>query len=243
MTTTESILEIATPTGSMRSLVCQPAEAGKYPGVVLFSEIFQITGALQRTGAFLAGHGYVVVVPEIYHEMVPSGTVIPYNEPEKGQALKGGKEVASYDADARAALDFLKSHEACNGRLGVMGLCTGGHLAFRAAMNPEVLAAACLYATDMHKGTLGKGANADTLARAGEVKGEVLHIWGRQDPNIPFEGRSLIRARLEEEGVRYQWLEVNANHAFFRDEGPRRDPALIRLCYEFIFELFGRRLG
>ena len=245
MTVTESTVELSTPTGPMRSMVYQPAEQGKYPGLILFSEIFQITAPIERTGAYLAGHGYVVVVPEIYHELEPMGTVLPYDQAggERGNARKTGKELSSYDSDARAALDFLKSNAACTGRLGVMGICTGGHLAFRAAMNPDVLAAVCFYATDIHSHGLGKGMNDNSLARAGEIRGELLHIWGRQDPHVPLAGRNLIHARLEEVGAHFQWIEVNGQHAFLRDEGPRYDPALARLCYGFVFELFHRRLA
>jgi len=67
--------------------------------------------------------------------------------PTAGNALKTTKTVAAYDADARAVLDFLKTNAHCTGALGVMGICIGGHLAFRAAMNPDVLAATCFYAT------------------------------------------------------------------------------------------------
>jgi carboxymethylenebutenolidase len=245
MTITETAVEIATPTGPMRAMVFRPAEDRKYPGLVLFSEIFQITGPIHRTGAWLAGHGYLVVVPEIYHELEPAGTVLAYDQAgaDVGNADKIRKELSSYDADARAALDYLKGHEFCTGKLGVMGICIGGHLAFRAAMNPDVLAAACFYATDIHKGGLGRGMNDNSLQRAGEIKGELLHIWGRQDPHVPLEGRNLIHARLEEVGARFQWIEVNAQHAFLRDEGARYDPALARLCYGFVLELFHRRLA
>ena len=43
--------------------------------------------------------------------------------------------------------------------------------------------------------------------------------------------------------MNFQWIELNAQHAFLRDEGPRYDPALSRLCFNFVFELFNRRLG
>jgi carboxymethylenebutenolidase len=245
MTVTEAVIELATPTGPMRAVMFRPGEEGKYPGLVLFSEIFQITAPVRRTAAYLAGHGYLVVVPEIYHELEPAGTVLPYDQAgaDTGNAHKTTKDLSSYDSDARAALDYVKSNEACSGRLGVMGMCIGGHLAFRAAMNPDVLAAVCFYATDIHRHGLGKGMNDNSLQRAGEIRGELLHIWGRQDPHIPLEGRNLVHARLEEVGVRYQWIEVNGQHAFLRDEGPRHDPALARLCYEFVFELLHRTLA
>jgi carboxymethylenebutenolidase len=244
MTISESIVEIPTPTGGMRARVYRPADERPYPGLILFSEIFQLTGPINRTAAYLAGHGYLVVAPEIYHELVPEGTVIPYDQAggERGNALKVAKELSSYDGDARAVIDYLKGHGACTGRIGVMGICTGGHLAFRAAMNPEVLAAASFYATDIHSRTMGLGKNDDSLARAGEIHGELLMIWGRQDPHVPLEGRTLIHARLEEVGAKYQWIEVNGQHAFLRDEGLRYDPSLARCCYEFVFDLFHRAL-
>lgn len=245
MTITENAVQIATPTGPMRMRVFNPAEPRKYPGLLLYSEIFQITRPVARTAAYLAGHGYVVAVPEIYHELVPAGTVLDYDQAggEEGNRLKTAKEVSSYDADSRAALDYLKSHEACTGRLGVMGICTGGHVAFRAAMNPDVLAAVSFYGTDIHSHGLGRGSKDNSIERAGDIRGELLMFWGRQDPHVPLEGRRLIHARLDEVGATYQWIEVNGQHAFMRDEGPRYDPALAHRCYEFVFELFHRRLS
>jgi carboxymethylenebutenolidase len=123
-----------------------------------------------------------------------------------------------------------------------MGVCLGGHLAYRAALDPSVLAAACFYATDIHTGTLGAGKADDSLARMADLKAETLFVWGRQDPHVPFAGRQAIRERLEEVGARYEWHEVNAAHAFLRDEGPRYDPALFLLSVGWALALFQRTL-
>lgn len=239
------VSEISTSNGSMRTNIFRPAAEGKYPGVVLFSEIFQVTGPIRRTAAMIAGQGYLVAIPEVYHELEPPGTVLSYDQAgaDKGNFDKYEKTLASYDEDARAALEHLEGRSDCSGRLGVIGICLGGHLAFRAAMNPNVRAAACFYATDIHSGSLGKGKKDDSLARAGEIKGELLHIWGRQDPHVPLEGRNLIKARLEEVNANFSWHEVNGAHAFMRDEGYRYDPALAYHCYGLVFELFHRQLA
>jgi len=238
-------VDLETPTGSMRTHIFRPAAPGKYPGILMFSEIFQITGPIRRSAAMLAGHGFVVACPEIYHELEPAGTVLAYDEAgtTRGNAYKTTKAVSAYDSDARAVLDYLKTHDNCTGRLGALGICIGGHLAFRAAMNRDVLATTCFYATDIHKKGLGLGMNDNSLDRAGEIKGELLHIWGRQDPHIPLEGRNLVKARLEEVGAKFTWHEVNGQHAFMRDEGPRYDPALVLQCWALVLELFHRRLG
>lgn len=237
--------DITTPTGPMRTYVLRPVAPGRYPGILFFSEIYQVTAPVRRAAAMLAGHGFVVAVPEVYHELEPLGKVLAYNpaDTEEGNQHKYAKPVAAYDSDARAALDHLKTLPYCTGVFGTMGICLGGHLAFRAAMQPDVRAAVCCYATDIHSHTLGAGQHDDSLDRAADIHGEMLFIWGRQDPHIPQEGRALIYRTLTEAGVHFTWHEFNAAHAFLRDEGPRYDPALAHLCYALIGELLTRKLG
>jgi carboxymethylenebutenolidase len=237
--------DLQTPTGPMRTCIFRPAAAGRYPGILLYSEIFQITGPIRRTAAQLAGHGFVVAVPEIYHEFEPAGTVLAYDQAgaDRGNLLKTTKELAGYDDDARAVLEFLKLHPSCTGKLGVMGICIGGHLAFRAAMNPVVLAGVCFYATDIHKRGLGKGMCDNTLDRIKEIRGEMLMIWGRQDPHVPREGRALVYNAMADAGLHFTWHEFNGQHAFLRDEGPRYDPELAFQCLGLALQLFKRKLG
>ncbi len=231
--------------GVMRTHVFRPAGGDRFPGVILYSEIYQVTDPIRRLAAFIAGHGFVVAVPEVYHEYEAPGTVLRYDPAgtDRGNALKFAKPVAAFDADARHAIDFLTTHPACSGRIGVAGVCLGGHLAYRAALDPRVSAAACFYPTDIHSGSLGEGRADDSLARMDELAAETLFIWGRQDPHVPFAGREAIRARLEQVGARYEWHEVNAQHAFLRDEGPRYDPALFVQATGWMLALFQRVLG
>ena len=240
----EDVVDLATPTGPMRTYLLHPVAPGHYPGILFYSEIYQVTGPVRRTAAMLAGQGFVVSVPEVYHELEPLGTVLAYDAPdtERGNTHKYAKTVAAYDSDARAAFDHLKTLPYCTGKLGTMGICLGGHLAFRAAMQPDVQAGACLYATDIHTHSLGQGGD-DSLERAAALRSELLLIWGRQDPHIPAEGRALIYQTLTNARVNFTWHEFNAAHAFMRDEGPRYDPALAHLCYTMIFELFKRKLN
>lgn len=240
----DASVDLETPSGPMRTYVYRPVARGRYPGLLLFSEIFQRTGPIKRTAALMAGHGFVVAVPEIFHELEAPGAELAYDQAgaDRGNQDKVGKPIGAYDADARAVIRFLAAHPACTGKLGSMGICIGGHLSFRAAMNPEILAGACYYATDIHKGSLGKGGD-DSLSRAGEIKGELLMLWGRQDPHVPAEGRAKIWQRLSDAGVTFTWHEFNGAHAFLRDEGPRYDPALAIASLRLVIDLFKRKLG
>ena len=240
----DETIDVPTPTGPMRCHVVRPAVPGRYPGVVFFSEIYQVTGPIRRLAATVAGHGYLVAVPEVYHEHEAPGTALGYDQAgtDRGNALKFAKPVADFDADAAAVIGALAHHPACTGRLATLGVCLGGHLAYRAALDPRVSAAACFYPTDIHSGTLGAGRADDSLARMAEQKAEALFVFGRQDPHVPFAGRQAIRARLEEAGATYAWHEVNAAHAFLRDEGPRYDPALAVQALGWMLGLFDRVL-
>jgi carboxymethylenebutenolidase len=239
------LVELPTPLGPMRTHVFRPTAPGRYPGIVFYSEIFQVTGPIRRTAVLLAGQGFIVAVPEIYHEFEPAGAVFAYDQAgsDRGNELKTRKTLDSYDADAAAVVDHLLQRSDCTGTIGAMGICIGGHLAFRAALDPRVLGTVCFYATDLHTATLAAGKQDDSLARADDIKGELLMVWGRQDPHVPLEGRVKIQARLNEAGTRLSWFEVNGAHAFLRDEGPRYDPDLAHSMMGLVFGFFHRRLG
>jgi carboxymethylenebutenolidase len=241
----EEIVELKTLAGSMRVYVYRPVAPGKYPGLTLFSEIFQQTGPIKRTAMFFAGHGYIVAVPEIFHELETPGAVLAYDQAgaDRGNLDKITKKVESYDADARAVIDYLLNHPSCTQKIGSIGICIGGHLSFRCAMNREVRAGVCFYATDIHKRGLGFGKNDNSLDRISEIKGEMLMIWGKQDPHIPPEGRALIYQEMTNAGIKFTWHEFNGQHAFMRDEGARYDPELATICYKLALDLFHRRLG
>lgn len=68
--------DLPTPTGLMRTTVYRPQADGQFPAIVFYSEIFQQTAPIARSAALLASHGFVVLVPEVFHELNPIGTVL-----------------------------------------------------------------------------------------------------------------------------------------------------------------------
>lgn len=236
--------DIQTATGTMRTTVFRPVDEGNYPAIIFYSEIFQQTSPITRSAQIMAGHGFVVLVPEIFHELNPIGTVLAYDDAgkDKGNADKFNKPLEDHDSDTVAMIEYLQKQDFYSGRVGSMGVCIGGHLAFRAALNPALHAAFCLYPTDIHSNTLPCADNNDSLTRSADIQGELVMIFGKQDPHVPGEGRDLIRQHLQNCNLNFSWHEVNAQHAFMRDEGERYDAALALQCYQMAVELFQRRL-
>jgi carboxymethylenebutenolidase len=238
------VVDLPTPTGVMRTYVHRPAHSNKVPAILFYSEIFQQTGPIERSARFMAGQGYAVLVPEVFHELNPIGTVLGYDDAgrDKGNADKAAKDAQGYDTDNRAMIEWLNTQSWYNGNLGAMGYCIGGHLAFRAALQPEVKATACFYATDLHGNNIPNKPNQHSMDRLADIKGELMMIWGKQDNHIPTAGRALVYQKLTEANITFTWHEFNGQHAFMRDEGERYDPQLQLIGYQLAIQMFGRTL-
>ncbi|MFY9558373.1 MAG: dienelactone hydrolase family protein [Blastocatellia bacterium] len=243
MILTTEYVNIAVDGNPMRTLIAAPKPQGKYPGVLFYSDIFQLTGPMVRATTRLAGYGFVVAAPEIYHRIEPAGSVIPFDDEGRTRGLAGAARtpVADFDADCRAVLNYLAQHpNVAKGKLGAGGFCIGGHLAFRAALQADVLATVCFYGTGIHNGKLGMDEDAGSLERAAEIRGELLMVFGNQDPHIPEEGREKIRTALNRAGTKYSITLYPAEHAFMRDEGPRYDPEVTDQAWAEMIEFFRR---
>ena len=232
----------------MRIVVSAPRGKGRHPGVLLYSEIFQLTGPIRRSMDRLAGHGFVVAAPEIYHRIEPPGLVIPYDDAGRmrGQDDAARTTLAEFDASRKAALDWLDGQpDVSAGHLGAMGFCIGGHLAFRAALDPRVLAAVCCYPTGLHDGRLGKDRDARSLQHADEIAGRLLVVFGEADPHIPEEGRWKVAEALHAGtgSVRHRVALYPGEHAFMRDEGPRYDSDACDAVWREAIDLFRSALA
>ena len=227
----------------MRTFVAAPHADGQYPGIWCYSDIFQLTPPLLRFCVRLAGYGFVAAAPEIYRRIEPPGTAIPFDDAGRDRGLADARKtpVAHFDADCRSGLDWLSKHpKVAPGTIGVVGFCIGGHLAFRAAFQPDVRATVCYYGTGINDGKLGQDADSGSLDRAGDIRGELLMIFGTRDPHVPEEGRAIIDRALQASGVHYRTLLYPAEHAFTRDEGPRFDPEATDQAFAETVGLFRR---
>ncbi|PRP80983.1 carboxymethylenebutenolidase [Planoprotostelium fungivorum] len=221
-------------------------DRGRFPGVVVFSEIYQVTGPVARFARQIASNGFICAAPSSFHEFEPSDP-LPYDNDgtDRGNRYKIEKELAAYDEDAKLTIDTLLSLPTCTGRIGATGMCLGGHLAFRAAFDRRVHAACCYFATDIHSHTLGRGKKDDSLDRVSDIRGELVMIFGKQDTHVPAAGRDQIRKALHDAGVTFSWFEpAHAQHAFIRDElsKGRYDAALSGVCWTMMMEVFHRTI-
>ena len=232
------------PGYKIRSVLLSPVGAGPWPGVLLYTDIFQLTDSTLRTARRLASAGFVVCVPEIYPGGELAGVALEFDDAGKRAGLAGAAATTTgqFDADRVAVLDFLEQR-ADTTTLFTTGFCIGGHLAFRAAFDPRIAATVCFYPTGLHNGALGADADAGSLAEAARIHGRLMIVFGSQDPHVPADARLTIVSALYAAGLDDLELHVYAGgeHAFMRDVGARHDPALTDLALtEAVSFLTGR---
>ncbi|GID26255.1 dienelactone hydrolase family protein [Paractinoplanes brasiliensis] len=212
----------------IRAKVLAPVGGGNWPGLLLYSDIFQLTESTLRTCRRLAAYGLIVCVPEIYPRGELAGVALEFDDAGKRAGLAGAASMttAEFDEDRVSVLDHLAGRPDVT-TVHAAGYCLGGHLAFRAAFDDRVASTVCFYPTGLHNGALGAD-QADSLSRAAGITGQLMIIFGSRDPHVPAAARAQIVSALYEAGHEDLELHVYAGgeHAFMRDAGPRYDPEL-----------------
>ncbi|GLY06814.1 dienelactone hydrolase family protein [Actinoplanes sp. NBRC 101535] len=229
----ENEIKVPSPAGDIRTVVIRPVGDEAYPGLLLYTDIFQLTESTLRTARRLAAEGFVVVAPEIYPHGPLAGVALEFDDAGKQAGLDGAAATTSaqFDVDRVAVIDAMQARTDIT-QIFVTGFCIGGHLAFRAGFDPRVEATVCFYPTGLQNGKLGADPDAGSLGRAADINGRLMVVFGTQDPHVPADARLQILTALYAAG--HDDLELHlyqgGEHAFMRDIGPRHDPSLTDLA-------------
>jgi carboxymethylenebutenolidase len=230
----------------MRAFVAFPEATGARPAVIVFQEIFGVNAHIRDVVTRLAKEGYVAIAPDYHHRAWAPGTELPYNDEgmKQGMAVVPKLTLEGIEADVDATIAYLKTRKEANvAKLGVMGFCIGGHMAYLTAATRPVTAAASFYGGGI--ATFGPGGGKKTIERTGDIKGKIVCFFGSEDPMISQDQVAAIKKALEENKVRHEVVVYDgASHAFFRDVDPRMyraEPA--KDAWERTKRLFKEELG
>jgi carboxymethylenebutenolidase len=160
----------------------------------------------------------VALAPDYYHRTAP-GIELGYDEEgtRRGMPLAGQLKADEVIADADAAIAFLGQRADVRAdRLGAIGFCVGGHVAYLVASTGRLQATAAFYGGGI--ATRGLGEAAPTVARTAGIKGKLLLFYGGDDAHIPASQVETIRKAIYDAGVRGEiFTYPNAGHGFFCD--------------------------
>lgn len=219
---TATTLPIPTDDGDIPGLLWLPPGPGgtdrSVPGLVVQQEIFGLTEYIEQRCAQLAELGYAVLAPQLFARLDPPVVGLPDGEDfeswlGEGVALTQALPWERAEADAVAALNALRAHVAVDaGRVGIMGFCYGGGLAFSATATASEQGKAPAVLVSYYGSAL-----PTLLERAGSVTVPSLHVFGTDDAFIPMEQVGQIREAVTAGGTRQQVrfeLHEGAGHAF-----------------------------
>jgi len=214
--------------GTMKGYLAQPADAkGKLSAVVVIHENRGLNPYIEDVARRLAVENYVAFAPDA---LTPVGGY-PGDE-DKARELFAKLDPARRTEDMVAAAQYLKGHEAVNGKLGAVGFCYGGGVVNMLAVRmPDLAAAVPFYG--------GQPAAADVP----KIHAPLLIHYAGIDERINA-GWPDYEAALKANNKRYEMhMYDGANHGFHNDTTPRYDEAAAKLAWSRTLAFFKSNLG
>lgn len=213
--------------GTMKGYLAQPAQAkGKLPGVVVIHENRGLNPYIEDVARRLAIENYVAFAPDA---LTPAGGY-PGDE-DKARELFAKLDPAKRTEDMVAAAQFLKAHEAVNGKIGAVGFCYGGGVANLLAVRiPDLAASVPFYG--------GQPAAADVP----KINAPLLIHYAGLDERINA-GWPDFEATLKANNKKYEMhMYDGVNHGFHNDTTPRYDEAAAKLAWSRTLAFFKDKL-
>ena len=227
----------------MGAYLAVPEGGGKHGAVMVFQEIFGVNAHIRDVTDRVAREGYVAIAIDYHHRAAPDEE-LEYNEEgmKRGMARIPKLTTDGVEADVKAAMAFLRARSDTNGKIGCMGFCIGGHVAYLTACATDVSATASFYGGGI--AVFGPGGRAPTVTRTGEIKGRVICFFGAKDTMIPPEQVSTIQRALKDHHVRSETVVYpQTGHAFFRDVDARvRDAEAASDAWDRVKKMFAEEL-
>jgi len=190
----------------------------------------------------LASAGYLALGIEIYHRTAPAGFVSKKFEfPEVMPHFKALTNEGLAD-DLAGARDFLKAHPRSSGKVGVVGFCVGGFVAYLGACRTGLSASVVYYGGGIVHARPQISALEPLVGET--VTCPVLGLFGADDASIPESDRSAIDAALTKQKVEHEIVAyAGAGHAFSNPERPSFAPAQTEESWKKALAFLGKHLG
>ena len=227
-------ITIASPGGTFGGYLATPT-AGKGPGIVVIQEIFGVNGFVRAVADGFASRGYFALAPDLFWRIEPNVQLTDKTEEEWKRAfdLMGKFNADLGVKDIQATISHLRHESDVNGKVGAVGYCLGGLLAYLTAARTDADASVGYY-----------GVNIQTMLGEAKTinKPLMLHI-AEKDQFVPPPAQEKIKAELGGNALVTLHSYAGADHAFARVGGQHYDKAAADLANSRSAEFFRRHLN
>lgn len=222
--------------------LARPLGAGPFPGVVVIHEVFGLVPHILEVTRKFANAGYAALGIDLHHREGPG-------DPDDVAAIvraAGGVPDSRAVGDVEGAARYLRSLPYLNGKVGIIGYCSGGRQTYVAASSIESLDAAVV----CYGGRI-VAAPKDLTARqpvapidmTSGIHCPMLGLFGAEDRSPTMEQVKMIEQELQRHDKTFEFhMYPDAGHAFFADYRPSYRQSAALDGWEKIFRWFGKYL-
>jgi carboxymethylenebutenolidase len=227
-------IDIATrDEGTFKAYLATP-ETGSGPGMLLFQEIFGVNRSIREIADYYAEEGYVVLAPDLFWRIEP-GIELGYGESDFEKAMDNYQhfDVDQSIEDCVDALRVLRDLDECTGKVGALGFCLGGKIAYLIAARTDVDCAVSYYGAGIEQ----------KLDEAAHIRCPMVFQFGELDRTIPAEARDQIKQAFAGRREVEFYLYPGCSHAFASKERDSYDKPAALMAHSRSIALFRRILG
>lgn len=224
-----SYKKYASPRGAgvMQGYFARPAVTQhKLPGVVVIHENRGLNPYIEDVARRLAIAGFIAFAPDA---LTPLGGY-PGND-DDGRAMQRQRDRDEMVEDFVAAVEFLKKHPDCTGKVGAVGFCFGGEMSMRLAVRLSDLSAAVAFYGRHPSAEEAKSIEAPLMIHHAGLDERVNASWPEFEKGLKKAGRQYVN---------HDYADVN--HGFHNDTTPRYDEDAAELAWQRTVEFFERYL-
>ncbi len=226
-------IAIRTPDGDFTAYVARP-QAETAPAIVVIQEIFGVNAVMRAVTDDLAQKGFLAICPDLFWRLEPGIDITDQSEAEWKRAfeLLNAFDVDAGVKDIAAVIGHARHLKGANGKVGAVGYCLGGLLAFLTATRTDADASVAYYGV----GIDSRLAEADKLAAP-----LMLHI-AEEDQFVPKAAQEMILAALKNHPQITIHTYPGRDHAFARVGGEHYDAADAAVANNRTLEFFKKAL-
>lgn len=226
-------ITITTPDGEFSAYVARP-KAETAPAVVVIQEIFGVNQVMRDITDGLASEGYLAICPDLFWRIEPGIDITDQSEAEWKRAFElfNAFDVDLGVKDIKATIAAIRADAGCNGKVGAVGYCLGGKLAFLTATRTDVDAAVSYYGVGLE----AQVGEAEKLTRP-----LMMHI-AEEDQFVPKDAQAIIVQALKDHPQVEIHTYAGRDHAFARVGGEHYNEADAKLANGRTQQFFERTL-
>lgn len=218
--------------GAFGAYLARPAHTPA-PGIVVIQEIFGVNANVRAICDAQAAHGRFALAPDLFWRLEPGVQLSDKTDFDKALGLMQRFDVEKGVADIQATITYLRTVPGCTGKVGAVGYCLGGLLAFLTACNTDSDASVGYYGVNL-PAKLGEAKNIK--------KPLMLHIAGK-DRFVPPEQQKAVHDALGKNPLVTLHDYPDMDHAFAREGGDHYDKACADLANGRTNTFFRQHLG